>query len=97
VPEDIRLLLEMNQVAIEDVDRFLLHQGSRYMLRTIAARLHVAEERAAFVAAEYGNTVSSSIPIMLAEMLDDATVRTVVVSGFGVGLSWSSGILHRVA
>ena len=97
VPEDIRLLLEMNQVAIEDVDRFLLHQGSRYMLRTIAARLHVDEQRAAFVAAEYGNTVSSSIPIMLADMLDDAAVRTVVVSGFGVGLSWSSGILHRVA
>ncbi len=96
VPDDIRLLLEMNQVAIDDVDRFLLHQGSRYMLRTIATRLQVDESKAPFLAGEYGNAVSSSIPIMLADLMDDTGMRTLVVSGFGVGLSWSSGLLQRM-
>jgi len=96
IPEDIRLVLERNGVDVAGVGRFLLHQASRYMVRTIAQRLRVDEGRVAFAAAEYGNTVSSSIPILLADLLDDPAVRTVVVSGFGVGLSWSSGLLRRV-
>jgi 3-oxoacyl-[acyl-carrier-protein] synthase III len=45
--------------------------------------------------APYGNTVSSSIPLILKD-LDPLRERTLVVSGFGVGLSWATTVLRSV-
>jgi 3-oxoacyl-[acyl-carrier-protein] synthase-3 len=43
---------------------------------------------------ETGNTVSSSMPLLLEKHVMDAAGR-VAISGFGVGLSWGSAILYR--
>lgn len=96
VPPDVKHLLAVNNLDVADVDKFLFHQGSKYMLRTIVGRLGIEPAKAEFAAGQYGNTVSSSIPLLLAPELDVDDVVTVVISGFGVGLSWSSGVLHRV-
>ena len=95
VPESILHALEINGVALEQVDRFLLHQGSRHVVHQIARRLNVPDEKAPFLAGHYGNTVSSSIPLLLADEVvkDD---RCVALSGFGVGISWGSTVLWRV-
>ena len=45
------------------------------------------------VSTDYGNTVSSSIPLMLQKHLDEPALETIVLSGFGVGFSWGSNIL----
>lgn len=95
IPSDVLQLLKKNNRSIDDVDKFLFHQGSRYLLQTIAARLRISSDKALFAAAEYGNTISSSIPIMFESLLHDDAINTVVLSGFGVGLSWSSGICYR--
>ena len=94
VPDSIRRALALNALTLDDVDLFLLHQGSRHIVRTIAKRLEIEENRAPFLAADYGNTVSSSLPIM---MTDPAVqqARTLLLSGFGVGLSWGSTVLTR--
>jgi len=44
---------------------------------------------------QLGNTVSSSIPIVLAQLIDGDSLpgRNVLVCGFGVGLSWARNIL----
>ncbi len=45
----------------------------------------------AYDVANYGNTVSNSIPIALKDLLaagDSAMLRRVMILGFGVGLSW---------
>lgn len=44
---------------------------------------------------ETGNTVSSSIPLLLEKHMLDADWKRVAISGFGVGLSWGSAILYR--
>ena len=44
---------------------------------------------------ETGNTVSSSIPLLLEKHALDTTWKRVALSGFGVGLSWGSAIIHR--
>lgn len=94
VPKNITVMLAANELTIEDVDYFALHQGSRYIIDTIKKRLGIEEGKAPFVAADYGNTVSSSIPLILSEVSADA--RQVVIAGFGVGLSWASTVLFRV-
>lgn len=94
VPESIRKAMEMNGVSLEQVDRFVLHQGSRHIVTQLGKRLEVTADKAPFMAGDYGNTVSSSIPIMMAQGAVDND-RIVVLSGFGVGLSWASTVLFR--
>ena len=48
VPADIKLLLEKNQLNIEDIDLFLFHQGSKYIIDTIVKRLKIPAEKAPF-------------------------------------------------
>ncbi len=93
VPASIRRTAELNGIALAEIDRFVLHQGSRYIVGTIATRLGV-RDRTPFDAANYGNTVSSSIPIALARAVA-ASDRSVLISGFGVGLNVASTLLRR--
>ena len=93
IPASIQRTAELNEIGLAAVDRFILHQGSRYIVDTIAKRLGVLD-RTPFDAAEYGNTVSSSIPIALARAVDPSD-RLVMISGFGVGLSWATTLLRR--
>jgi len=95
IPDDIRELLEKTGLTLDEVDRFLLHQGSKIIVETIAAKLGVPREKVPYVIHDYGNTVSSTLPILLADELA-GRARTFVMSGFGVGLSWASGLLRRV-
>ena len=90
VPGSIQRVLTSNGLDKADVDAFVLHPGSKYIVDTIHERLKIP---AIPFPATYGNTVSSSIPLILRDM-DPARQRTVVVSGFGVGLSWATTILR---
>lgn len=93
VPGSVQRTLSANGIEKADVSNFLLHPGSRYIVDAVAKRLGLGA--VAFPAADYGNTVSSSIPMMLAG-LDPATSPTVLVCGFGVGLGWSTTVLRKV-
>lgn len=95
VPADIQRVLEKNDMTLEDIDCFVLHQGSRFVVETVADRLPVDRQRVPFLAAEYGNTISSSIPMMLADLLKNAKNKAMVLSGFGLGFSWASTVIKR--
>lgn len=91
VPGSVERTLAANALRREDIDALLLHSGSRYIVDVLSARIGMRAD--GFPAASYGNTVSSSLPMMLAE-LDPTEKKTVLLSGFGVGLSWATTILR---
>lgn len=93
VPTSIRNAVESNGLDLDQVDRIVLHQGSRVVVESIGEVLR-APEKVGFYVQDYGNTVSSSIPICLAENLSPSD-QIVGISGFGVGLSWASTVLTR--
>jgi len=95
-PKHIKALLKKNSLSDEDIEKYFLHQGSKYIVDTIRKRLKVNEEKVPFDMAEYGNTVSSSIPIMLANEMDTLPKGKIVLSAFGVGLSWASAIIEKI-
>ena len=95
VPKSIQAVLNASSLSVEDIDLFALHQGSRYIVETIAKRMKLPAEKAPFVAAEYGNVVSSSIPFILEPYFNNSDVNKIIVCGFGVGLSWTTSILTR--
>lgn len=94
IPDDIRRMLASNHLDVADLDRLLLHQGSKIIVETIAERLQIPLAKVPYVIHDYGNTISSTIPIMLETELD-GPADTIAMSGFGVGLSWASGLLRR--
>ncbi len=93
-PESIRRAAEKNGITLGQVDRFVVHPGSKYMVDAIAERLGMPGG-IPFTAGRYGNTVSSSLPLALATELS-ATDRVVLISGFGVGLCWATTVLRRI-
>ena len=95
IPKHIITLLQKNNITDNDIDKYILHQGSRYIVDTIRKRLNVAEEKVVFDMYEYGNTISSSIPIILEKEIKDNKNKRLLISGFGVGLSWASAIIER--
>ncbi|MFC1237544.1 ketoacyl-ACP synthase III [Vibrio sp. F74] len=94
VPIHIRKIIE--DTSLDQIDLCLIHQGSLAIVDTIRKNLDMNNEMLPFKIQNYGNTVSSSIPIMLEGYLDEPKIKNIVISGFGVGLSWATNILKRV-
>ncbi|QXH45484.1 ketoacyl-ACP synthase III [Pseudomonas xanthosomatis] len=100
VPAHLHELLGESGLQNSDIDAFCIHQGSAAIVDAVARRFEEEPEKSEahkFVKdmLETGNTVSSSIPLLLEKRLNDGTWKRVAISGFGVGLSWGSAILHR--
>ncbi len=97
VPRQIDELLAGLGLARGDVDLYLLHQGSRYIVDAIRQRLGLPEEKVSLKLADHGNLVSSSIPVMLRDVLGRGDLQRIVLSGFGVGLASATCMLERRA
>ena len=95
VPEQVRALLAAEGLGPEAIDLFLFHQGSKYIVDTLARRLALPESKVPSNLSRQGNTVSSSIPLLFEGYLEDLLLRRIVMSGFGVGLSWASCLCER--
>jgi len=95
VPKQIKRVLENAELKMENVDLFLLHQGSRFMLENTIKRAGIPAEKAPIKLSNTGNTISSSIPLLLEKELDN-NPGAILMSGFGVGLSWATAIYTQV-
>lgn len=96
VPEVIEKTFEANNITQDEVDKFIFHQANKYMVSKLVKRLKVDSEKVPVEIKDYGNTVSSSIPIILSDYLDDKSSNNILLCGFGVGLSIASTIIKRV-
>jgi len=97
VPQQAKELLKRNQLTVSDIDLFVFHQASALVLDSLARLLRIPPERVFTNLEQLGNTVSSSIPIALHDALGDHLIKPgsrVLISGFGVGLSWASALLQ---
>jgi 3-oxoacyl-[acyl-carrier-protein] synthase-3 len=96
VPEAIEELLKKCRLSLADVDLFIFHQASLFMLETLRERLQIAPERFFVNIADHGNTISSTIPIAICDAHSRGLVRpmsTLLLVGFGVGLSWAATLV----
>ena len=99
VPNDLKRCLEINGLKMDDIDYFVFHQASNFMLDTLSKKIGIAgDNRVLKCLDRFGNTVSSSIPIAIATIFDNCMSKDlkILISGFGVGLSWASTILSTI-
>jgi 3-oxoacyl-[acyl-carrier-protein] synthase-3 len=95
-PLTVAACLQKNGLTNDEVDLFVFHQASKFLLESLRARMDLPEEKTPISLSQVGNTVSSTIPIVLEELFaaDRLAGKTVVVCGFGVGLSWGTNVLY---
>lgn len=99
VPEDIKKCLSVNDMHLDDIDYFVFHQASNFVLNTLIQKLGITDDKKVVKCINhFGNTVSSSIPIALKtiENICKKEQLKILVSGFGAGLSWASTLLITV-
>ena len=97
VPQSISDLLGKNNLKIGDIKYFVLHQANQYMLKEIQKKLQINDEQMVIDMGFCGNTVSSTLPIALKRLFEKKIINKgdyLVLSGFGVGLSWGS-VLYK--
>ena len=94
VPKNIEKLLEYTKTAKNDIQLYACHQANKLILKSLADRLEVNQDKVPFIAGEIGNSSSASIPLLLAKLSDDKKLlKKVCCAGFGVGLSVASCIV----
>lgn len=89
-------VLDEAGLSLDSVDAYCLHQGSGAIVDAIAKRLGENGDRVVKDMFGAGNTVSSTIPLLMERYaFEGSKWKNLVMSGFGVGLSWGSAVLFR--
>ena len=96
VPQQISRWLNDNELAPTDIDLFCLHQGSISIVDAISRRFPQVRDRFLKDIRETGNTVSSSIPLLLEKYVLKSAAERVLICGFGVGLSSATNVMQKV-
>lgn len=97
VPQSVQGLLDKSGSKLEDIDLFVFHQCNKYMLDHLRKRMKIPEDKFPLAMNHCGNTVSSTIPIVLKHALSDGKLKPgtlVMLVGFGVGYSWGATLLR---
>jgi len=95
IPQLVDKILSEAGLSKTDVDLYLFHQATRKMLVQLQERLGLDEDHLPIVLENCGNTVSSTIPIVIQEMRRRGRIRRAahnLLVGFGVGWSWAGCI-----
>ncbi|GAA3508750.1 ketoacyl-ACP synthase III [Aquimarina addita] len=94
VPLLIENVLNKNKLDKEDIDYFVFHQANSFMLNTMRRLCKIEKNKFHNDMKRTGNTVSSTIPIVLKDKIFDADDK-ILLAGFGVGYSWAGCILEK--
>jgi 3-oxoacyl-[acyl-carrier-protein] synthase-3 len=95
-PANVNDLLSHTGKSIERIDFLVMHQANKLMNETIRKKLKFDAEKTPYTLQHYGNTSSASIPLTLVDRLsgEQNMHRNLLLSAFGVGLSWGSCYLE---
>lgn len=96
VPANVNAMLQKYEVERESLDFFVMHQANFLMNETIRKILNIDAAKVPYSLRHFGNTSSASIPLtMVTSMAKElmTSERKLLLSGFGVGLSWGSIII----
>lgn len=97
VPELLRHTLLKNNLTFEQIDLFIFHQASGFILNVLKRKCKIPDEKFFVYIEDVGNTVSNTIPIALAEAIKQNVAREgmrVMLLGFGIGFAWGGTVIE---
>lgn len=95
IPKFTEELLKKNNIEKGNIHQYIFHQANAFMLGFMRKRLKISQDKFYIDLKESGNTVSNTIPIALKKYSQKVqNTEKVLLIGFGVGLSWSGGLVE---
>ena len=95
VPPDIKNIMKYAAIEKDDVDYFVFHQANNFMNSYLGKKLKLNAEKVPTNISRFGNTSSVSIPLVMAtELKDKLDDKKLLLSGFGVGMTWASCVMQ---
>jgi 3-oxoacyl-[acyl-carrier-protein] synthase-3 len=97
IPGMVAGLMKEAGLRLEDLDFVIFHQASQLTSDFLHRALRIPESKQFSNIARVGNTVSASLPIALRDAELQGLLRpgmSIMLVGFGVGLSWGACIVH---
>jgi 3-oxoacyl-[acyl-carrier-protein] synthase-3 len=92
----IQKLLNKENIEINEIDLFCFHQGSKAIIDNIKKKLGLDSNKCILDIDHTGNTVSSTIPLILEKNFYETSINKAIICGFGVGLSISTSIIKKI-
>ena len=92
-PKSIMQLCQQNEIDMQIIDKFILHQANLFMVQKIIKKLKIDTSKAPISLRNYGNTTSASIPLTICSQCHNEYATTklkTIACSFGTGLSWGS-------
>lgn len=96
IPNLAYKILESNGLTIDDIDLHVFHQANKYIANLQRRKLKIPEEKYYCCFENFGNTVSSTIPIALKEAITDGSIKKefkVLSVAQGLGYTWGGVVL----
>ncbi|HLH55765.1 MAG TPA: 3-oxoacyl-[acyl-carrier-protein] synthase III C-terminal domain-containing protein, partial [Verrucomicrobiae bacterium] len=96
VPALLNETLAGSGVPREAIDYFIFHQSNRFIMRHLASKCGISEDRIPRTIEEFGSTGGPSVPLTITKgKLNRAADRSLqlLLLTYGVGLSWGSAVL----
>lgn len=97
VPRYVEHCIELSGMKAEDIDYLIPHQANQRIIESIQTRLKYSDDKVISNIQYYGNTSAASIPIALAEGVEQGKIKlnsTAVLCGFGAGMTWGGAVLR---
>ncbi len=99
IPETVDAILAAAKVSKEQIKYYLFHQATFKMLDQLRQTLELEDERLPIRIENIGNTVSSTLPILIQQMRESGELTAAeknLLVGFGVGWSWAGCVWQDV-
>ena len=98
IPRNIKHTLEVSGVDKDSIDYIVFHQANNFINSYIAKKMKLDPAKIPSTIAKFGNTSSVSVPLTIVSELKDKLKgnTTLLLSAFGVGMTWATGILPLV-
>lgn len=90
VPKLIKDFFHETETTVNEYDCFAMHQANLYILRQVAKKTKIPQEKMPISMDRFGNTSVTSIPLSITDAYGEETEGNLnlFLCGFGVGLSW---------
>jgi 3-oxoacyl-[acyl-carrier-protein] synthase-3 len=96
VPALVEETLQGSNTPSEAVDYFVLHQSNLFIMRHLAKKMQVPENRIPYTIQRFGSAGGPSVPLTLTQgdlQRPAARALRLLLIGYGVGLSWGSALI----
>ncbi len=93
--DSVNQVLDAASLPADEIDLTIFHQANIRIIDAAANDLGLPSDKVFVNLDQYGNTSAASIPLALAEAVEQRLVRpgqNLLISGFGAGLAWGAGV-----